>query len=392
MPAPVRVQADGFVVPAHYATLSVAVPGVVAEVYVDSGDVVEAGTPLLALQNDAQRAALAAAEANLSQAEANLARLAVGPRPGEVTQAQARVEAAEARLERLRQGATPEQIASARQTVAVAQAQLAVVREGPAPDDVHAAEARVEMAQAELTQAQSGYDRVAWNPGVSAMPQSLRLQDATIRYEWALADYNSLIHSPTTAQLNVYQQQVRQAQAALDEVLAGTTPADLRGAEADVQAAEGALELVEAGATAEEIAMAAAQVEAARAARDQAQAALDLTVLAAPFAGTVSALNFSAGEYATPGLPAIRLGDLGAWQVQTDNLSELDVVQLAVGDDVEVTFDALPGRTLRGTVRSIQPAADLKRGDVTYAVTIDLAAVDGDLPLRWGMSAAVVKR
>jgi hypothetical protein len=55
---------------------------------------------------------------------------------------------------------------------------------------------------------------------------------------------------------------------------------------------------------------------------------------------------------------------------------------------VEVTLDAIPGETLRGTVKEIGRAAELSQGDVTYPVVIALDDYP-DLPLRWGMTALV---
>ena len=180
-----------------------------------------------------------------------------------------------------------------------------------------------------------------------------------------------------------------QAQAGLAEVQAGPHPADIAAAEAELARAQAALALTRAGAPPEEIAAAEAQVAAARAAVSQAQAALEQTVVRAPFAGTVNALDAVAGEYVAPGRPLVKLGDAGGWLVETDNLSELDVVKLRPGDRVAVTLDAWPGQALGGTVQQIQPAGQIKRGAVTYKVTVALDPTD--LPLYWGLTAAVRK-
>ncbi|MGQ9554125.1 MAG: HlyD family secretion protein [Anaerolineae bacterium] len=384
-----QVAADGYVVPQRYAVLSLSVPGTVAEVYAAEGDQVQAGVPLLALENSSQVAALAQAQAGLAQAEANLAQFKAGARPEEVAQAQAAVAAAQARLDRLTSGATPEQIASAEQSVAAAQANLELVQAGPTPEQLTAADATLRLAEASLEQAQAAYDKVAGRADAGMLPQSLQLEQATIEYERAQASYQDLVNGATPAEIKVYQEQVAQAQASLAEVLAGANPADVVAAQADLAAAQAALELVQAGARPEELAAAEAQVQAAQASVDLAQAALDATILKAPFAGTVSSISLAVGEYAAPGLPLVRLGDVSAWLVETDNLSELDVVKLAVGDAVQVSFDALPGAVIKGRVQHIQPAAEVKRGDVTYTVAVVLEA--NDLPLRWGMTAAIRK-
>jgi len=382
-----QVTADGYVMPIRYASLSPSVPGIVTQIHVVEGGWVEAGAPLLTLENAAQSAALAAAQANLAQAAATLAQLEAGARPEEVAQAAAAVALAAARLERLTGGATAAEVATAQSAVAVAQANLGRIVAGPTPEQVTAADAAVRLAEASLKQAQANYDQVSWRGDIGRLPQSLQLEQATIEHDRAVANYQDLLDGPTPAEIAVYQAQVDQTQAALDELLAGAHPADVAAAQADLQAAQAALALVQAGPRPEEIAAAEAGVAAARSAVAQAQAALDQTTLRAPFAGAVSTVGVKAGEYTTPGMPAVRLGDTHGWVVETDNLSELDAVKLAVGDEIEVTLDALPGQTLRGRVTHIQPASQFKRGDVTYTATIALEPTD--LPLRWGLTAAI---
>jgi HlyD family secretion protein len=85
---------------------------------------------------------------------------------------------------------------------------------------------------------------------------------------------------------------------------------------------------------------------------------------------------------------AVQVADFGGWLVETTDLSELDVVALAVGFPAEIRLDALPGETLTGKVIKISPTATVEAGDVRYQVTIQLDD-PGDLPLRWGMTALV---
>lgn len=386
---PAQVSADGYVVPARYATLSAGAPGRVVAVHVFEGQAVPAGALLVTLENAAQRATVAQAQANLAQSEARLAQLQAGARGEEIAQAQAGVAAAQAHLDRLRHSPTPEQVASARQAVAVAQANLARVQAGPAPEQLNVAAAAMQAAEATLKQAQAAYDKVAWRNDVAMLPQSVQLEQATIEYQRASASYRNLAAGATPAEIHVYWEQVAQAQASLAEVRAGPHPADIAAAEAELQRAQAGLALTRAGARPEEIAAAQAQVAAAQAAVSQAQASLEQTTVRAPFGGTVSALDAVVGEYVAPGRPLVKLGDASAWLVETDNLSELDVVKLRVGDRVAVTLDAWPGQTLAGTVQQIQPASQIKRGTVTYKITVALDRTE--LPLYWGLTAAVRK-
>ena len=87
--------------------------------------------------------------------------------------------------------------------------------------------------------------------------------------------------------------------------------------------------------------MAEAQVDQAKAAVARAQAALANAQLRAPFAGTLVALDAKVGEYAAPGEPMAQVADLSTWQIETTDLTELNVSRLAEGDPVVVRLDAI---------------------------------------------------
>jgi HlyD family secretion protein len=130
-----------------------------------------------------------------------------------------------------------------------------------------------------------------------------------------------------------------------------------------------------------------AQLELARANLNEAQTALSQTEVRAPFAGTIADLAVEVGEQAIAGQTVITIGDISGWLVETTDVSELDVVRLAVGDPATMTFDALPDVELRGTVDRIQVRGTSDDGTVLFAVTIrpDVHRQD----LRWGMTATV---
>jgi RND family efflux transporter MFP subunit len=142
-----------------------------------------------------------------------------------------------------------------------------------------------------------------------------------------------------------------------------------------------------AGSTPQQIAVAQAGVTVAQAALNQAQAALADAEIKAPFAGTVGSMNLEPGQYVAPGAPLLTLADLSGWKLETDNLTEIDVVHVAVGQPVKFSADALPGQTFDGTVTRIKPRSETKAGDVTYTVEIALAKLYPEL--RWGMTTSV---
>ena len=57
--------------------------------------------------------------------------------------------------------------------------------------------------------------------------------------------------------------------------------------------------------------------------------------------------------------------------METDDLSELDVVRVQPGQDVKLTFDAIPGLELKGVVERVQPKGEKKLGDMTYTAIIE---------------------
>jgi HlyD family secretion protein len=379
------IVAEGIVVPERYATLSMAASGIVAEILAPEGGTVEAGQVVLRLHNAHQQAAVAEAQAALASARAQFDALQAGPRAQEIATVRAGLDAAEARLARLEEGARAQEISAAEAALAAARATLQRLYDGPDESQRIAARADLDNAEAALRQAQAAYDQVADRGDVAMLPQSLQLQQATNAYQAARARYEALFDEPDADMVANARAGVEQAQANLERLRQPATANEIAEAEAMVRQAQAQLDLLLAGARAQEIAAAAAAVDRAEAGLRQAQASLDDTELVAPFAGTLAVLHVKEGEQVAAGMPVVELADLAAWQVETDDLTELDVVGVQVGDRARLTFDAIEGLELAGTVQRIKPRGEEKRGDVTYTVVIRLH--DQDPRLRWRMTA-----
>lgn len=103
-----------------------------------------------------------------------------------------------------------------------------------------------------------------------------------------------------------------------------------------------------------------ADTERAQAQVSVAQAALDRTVLRAPFAGVVAEVTGELGEFATPsppGIPtppAIDLIDDSCLYVSAP-IDEVDAPAIRVGMTGRISLDAFPGRRFDGRVRRIAP-------------------------------------
>ncbi len=410
-----KIIADAIVVPATRANLSMSTGGTIAELAVAEGETVEAGQLLLRLDAPRLDAALTQAEATLAQAEAGLAqaesahdravaaldKLNAGARAEEIAGAEAAVAAAQANLQRLRDGASNEDVQAARAQVTIAEAELARVRRGADESQIINARANVERAERAVQQAQAAYDLIRDLPDAGATPQALQLEQATIDYEAAKAQYDDLLAGATAEDITVAEANVAAAQANLNKVLAAARPADLAAAQAEVDRARAQLDLVRAGSTAEDVriaesdvASALASVEAAeanvavaQAGVDQARVALEETLLTAPFAGTVALITPQPGEQVTPGQPIVQIADFSTWQIETDDLTELNIVYVQEGAPATFKVDALPDEEFTGIVTRIRPFGENKQGDITYTVVV--TPDEQDTRLKWNMTAAV---
>lgn len=130
-----------------------------------------------------------------------------------------------------------------------------------------------------------------------------------------------------------------------------------------------------------------AQVAATTANVASAQEALDARELTAALSGTVTDIRVIPGQRVESSEVVMAVADFSDWIVETDNLTEIDVVDIEVGQTVSVTLDALPDVTLSGKVTNINARFEEKRGDITYTATVLLTETDPRM--RWGMTAAV---
>jgi multidrug resistance efflux pump len=402
------VTAEGRVVPLDDTQLSFQSGGEIVEIFVAEGDLVDAGDPLIRLDTTDQELAVEQAKAAVLKSEAN-----IQTAEAELLAAQARLTASEvaldtskAQLALLEAGATPEQIALSESDVAVADAgvtQAAGNRdaslEGATSANIAAAEAQVSAAQAQYNAAIRSYQPITQNEDADDEDR----EQAQLQINVALANLNSaqaaldkLRSGPSSSAqvaansgVSVAVNEREAAQANLDLLLAGPREQQIAVAESAVNQAENQLQ------------QAKLQVSNARSAVGQAEAALveaaaqlataerylERRTLMAPFTATVAALTVKEHEVASPGAPVITLADFSEWRVETIDLTEADVVNIARDFPVELTLDAFPGQILIGRVIDIASLSNLTRGDVTYLTTIALD--DQGLPLRWGMTAFV---
>jgi HlyD family secretion protein len=127
-------------------------------------------------------------------------------------------------------------------------------------------------------------------------------------------------------------------------------------------------------------------IEAAQARIDAALATLDMAQLTAPFEGTVTLADNLSGDQVNAGTPVFRVDDMSRFLVDVE-LSEIDINNVSLGQNVQVTFDAILNKAYNGTVIEVGQIGNDVQGAVNFTVTIELT--DADALVRPGMTAAV---
>jgi membrane fusion protein, multidrug efflux system len=190
----------------------------------------------------------------------------------------------------------------------------------------------------------------------------------------------------------VSRQQLDAAQAAAD-----AAHAQLLAAQRNTSAASAGVSNAQAG-----VRLAQARMASAQAARDNAALQLSYTRVTSPVSGVVSRKQVEVGQLVQAGQPLLTVvSDTGIWV--TANFKETQLVDLKVGQPVELEVDAYGGCTAKGKVASLSAATGAKFAllppdnatgnftKVVQRVPVRIAITEGcgrDRPLRPGMSVA----
>ena len=364
--ADTRVVADGMLVPQDYVDLGFVGGGEVAEVLVEERDAVNAGDVLARLNGwERLEASVAAARLELQAAESELLSAQIARQALDddltlvqaqalemVTQFKAAVRTAERRVRSWSNPADQADINEAKATVILVEDALEKAEDKYEP---YAGKSETNLARAtrlaNLARAQQAYD--------DAVRRLNNLQGIT-------GDDFDL--NQAESELLVAQSRLGQAESDLVMFQEGPDPDALLLADSHIATAETRI----------------ATAESALLAAESALSDLDLVAV---IDGIVVELDLTPGEQVSPGRPVVTLADFSRWYVETDNLTEIEVVDVSLDQVVEIVPDALPSITLGGVVESISDTFEEKRGDITYTTRILVDEIDPRL--RWGMTVVV---
>lgn len=128
-------------------------------------------------------------------------------------------------------------------------------------------------------------------------------------------------------------------------------------------------DLKKSGSTPEAISSQEAKVLQAEADVQSALAQLNKTVIRSPQNGVVTKLDIEVGEVVVSGTKVVSIISDSDLEIES-NVSEVSIGKVAVGNPVEITFDAFPGEVFKGKVSYIEPGETIVDGVVNYKVKV----------------------
>lgn len=259
---------------------------------------------------------------------------------------------------------------TARQTFHDAERKFRSLGGTPNQNDVDIAKTQVVFAKNALDKAKDAYAPYEKLPEDNLTRARLQVELANKQkdYDNAVRNYNRL-----TGKVNDFD--VTQAQT------------DYEISKGQLEIAQENYDLIQLGPDKDTIASAEARIIASEARVKAAKAELDKLELVATIDGKIVHSDLLEGKSIVLGQPVVEIADFSEWDVETENLTEIDVVDISVGQKVSITPDALPEVKLTGKVISISNTFQEVRGDITYLVTIKLDNVDPRI--RWGMTVVI---
>ena len=160
-------------------------------------------------------------------------------------------------------------------------------------------------------------------------------------------------------------------------------------AEAQLAIAEDTLETMQEEPDEELVEILEKQVQAAEQALDEAESALEMEIMNAPFDGAVAVIYVEEGDVIPPAtvsaMPVVRLLDTSTMELVIE-LDEIDIPGVETGQRAIISIDALPSLQLEGTVTSIAAVPTVEAGVVLYNARISFDVPEG-AKLKVGMSA-----
>jgi multidrug resistance efflux pump len=342
---------EGRIVPHQWVALSFSGSGLVEEIYFDIGEIVQAGDVIARLSGQEQlSASMAAVELELLSAQQAF----------ESLDKNHKLAKAQALTNRI----------TLQQAIASARINIKNLKEKDWDKEIDSAKANIVLLENRLEQARDRYKDYEnrSDENLTKAEARINLSNALKQLEEADALLTLLENSDPNLEIKKAESDLTLIQEQLTKAL--EIEADLKN-----------------GPLPEEMELAQKRLATAQAGVESAKAALNSLQLVAPFDGVILESMLKKGQFNLAGQQAVILADTSRWLVETNDLTEIDRVNVSVGQAVTITPDALPDMDIQGYVLRISDYYQENRGDITYKTIIQLA--DTPAMLEWGMTVLI---
>ncbi len=264
---------------------------------------------------------------------------------------------------------------------------------------LEAAQAQLAAAQLELASAKKALNDLQNSGGADLAQAVVDLKDAKEEYEDAVDYLDYLKDEDKVAQTETrrflmrtwrgwyYRVKTKHFKGPAPEDWIIEAQNDLALDKSKMDDLQRKVDRLKSGVDSEQLAVFEARLNAAHANVTAAEATIELYELRAPFDGVLLSLDLNVGESVAPTLPIAFLAATSQWTVETKDLAEIDVANIALGDPVTIKLDAFTSEEFRGNVTEIDPVGREYLGDMTYKVTVTLDKPDPRF--LWNMTATV---
>ena len=378
----IKVSGAGNLLASKEVKLSFGTSGVVKVVNVQPSDQVKVGTVLATLDDTTARFNVVHAGIALRQAQLQLAKL-TQPTSDTIATARANLATTQADLTKLTQPPAS-QIAAAQSNLASAQQAYSVLVGAVDPNKQVSLQASLKTSQVALAKAQSAYDKIAWRNDSGVTTESANLQDATIGYEKAKADYNLSAEGAAADTISAARAKISTAQDTLNQLIhpdANTVTA----AKAKVTAAQVALDNLLSGGNPHDVELAQLAVQTAQDNLHAKMLDLTNTVITSPITGTITAADVTVGQQGSnaSAITVDQAPEVRFW------IDEADAGKVALGNPVNITFGAYDNLTFTGKIMRIDPTLVAVSGAQTVQVWASVDETQHPVTLLYGISADV---
>ncbi len=207
----------------------------------------------------------------------------------------------------------------------------------------------------------------------------LAFENSRARYDNLLEPLDPLDVALAEANLAASKAQLEDANKRWEQVKDGPSPADIAVLEAVLADAQREWLRLKDGPDPDDIALLEAQIAAS-------QAILNQTNIKAPFDGLITLVQSQVGDQVASGELAFRIDDVSHLFMDLQ-ISEIDINQIEIGQDVNLVFDSVLAKNYRGKVVEVASIGTELSGSVKFNVCVEL--LDADENIRIGMASDV---